>query len=121
MSPAAFMGSTSRSPRFTPADGPEQLGLVVGADPAQPPVGRHDLDGPHVVGGEAVLAAERPHATAQGVADDADVGRRAAQPDQAVLGRGLEQPDPLDARLHAGGAALRVDRQALHPAGGDHQ
>ena len=102
------------------ADGPEQLGLVVRADPAQPAVGGDDLDGADVVGREAVLAAQRAHAAAEGVADDADVGRRAAQPGETELGGGLEDPDPLHAGLDAGDAALRVDGHALHPAGGDH-
>ena len=67
------------------------------------------------------LAAERAHAAAEGVADDADVGRRAAQPGEPVVGGGLEDPLPLHAGLDAGDAALGVDGEALHPAGGDHQ
>ena len=75
----------------------------------------------HVVGGEAVLAAERAHAAAEGVADDADVGRRPAQPGQPELGGGLQDAVPLDAGLDAGDPPLGVDGDALHAAGGDHQ
>ena len=103
------------------ADGPEQLGLGVGADPAQPAVGGDDLDGGHVVGREAVLATQRAHAPTERVADDPDVGRRPAQPRQPELGGGLHHADPPDAGLDAGDAALGVDVHPLHAAGGDHQ
>ena len=42
------------------AERPEELGVGVRGDPAQPPVGGDDLDGGDVIGGEAVRAAERP-------------------------------------------------------------
>jgi hypothetical protein len=67
------------------AQRPEEVGVVVGVDAAQAPVGGHKLDAQHAVGGQAVGAPEPAHAAAEAVADDADVGRRARQRRQAVL------------------------------------
>ena len=51
-------------------------------------VGGHELDGDDAVRGQAVAAREPAEAAAEGVADDADVGRGAGEAGEAVLGRG---------------------------------
>ena len=87
---------------------------MVGVDAAQAPVGGHDLDREHAVGGQAVLAGEPAHAAAEAVADHADVGRGAGQRGEAVLGRGLGDLEPQRAGGDAGAAALDVDLHAAH-------
>ncbi len=66
------------------AHGPEQLRVVLGVDPAEHAVGGDEFDGDHGVGGQAVRAAEPAHATAEGVPEHADVGRRAGERGEAL-------------------------------------
>ncbi len=72
-------------------------------------VGRDDLDGRDGVRGQAVLARQPAHAAAERVAGDADVGRRAVQGDEAVLGRGVDDLFPDHARADARLLCLDVD------------
>ena len=101
------------------AQRPEQVRVVVGVDAAQPPVGGHDLDRQHAVGGQAVLAAEPADAAAEAVADHADVGRGAGQRGEAVLGGGLGDLEPQRAGGDAGAARLGVDLDAAHARGAE--
>ncbi len=85
--------------------GPEQVGLVLGVGADDGPVREDDLGT-----GDAVrLQAEQPgvpaHAATEGVAHDADVGRRAVQDGASVRRRGLDGVEPQ------GSAPYR------HPAG----
>ena len=57
------------------AQGEEEVGIAAGVDPARLAVGRHDLDRPDAVAGEAVLAGEPADAAAEREAGDARVGR----------------------------------------------
>lgn len=54
------------------ADGPEQVGLVIGVDVEDPAIGGDDLSGEKVVDVEAVLADEVPDAAPERDAADAD-------------------------------------------------
>ena len=56
------------------AQRPEQIGLVLGVGVDELAVGGHELDRAHVVGGQAVLAAEKAHPAPERVADHADIG-----------------------------------------------
>ena len=75
------------------AERPEELGLVfaVGADESS--VGGHELDRVDVACGESVLAAEPAETAAEGVADDADIGRGTGERGEAVLCSGLDELD----------------------------
>jgi hypothetical protein len=46
--------------------------MVVGCHPPEFAIGGDDLDGPDVVGGEPVAAAQRAEAPAEGVGDGSD-------------------------------------------------
>jgi hypothetical protein len=74
------------------AQRPEQRGVVLGVDAAELAVGGDDLDRQDAVGGQAVLAREPADAATEAVADDADVGRRAGERREALLGRGRGGP-----------------------------
>ena len=63
---------------------PEQLGLVLGVDADQLALGGDELERRDGVGLQPVLAREPPHAATERVAGDADVGRGAVQPGEAV-------------------------------------
>ena len=73
------------------AQRPEEIGLLftVGADESS--VGGHELDRVDVARGESVLAAEPAEAAAEGVADDADVGRGTGERGEAVLCSRLDE------------------------------
>jgi hypothetical protein len=66
-----------------------------------------------------VAAREPAQAAAERVADDADVGRRAGQRGEAVLGGGAGDLGPERAGRDAGTTAGGVDRDALHARGLD--
>src|SRR6185312_11005364 len=76
------------------AQRPEQLRVVLVGGPADLAVGGDDLDRGDVVGGEAVLAGVPAHATAEGVADDADVRRGSVQAGEAEVGGGRDDVLP---------------------------
>jgi hypothetical protein len=101
------------------AQRPEQVGLVLAVGAHELAVGGHQLDRVHMVGGQAVLTAEKAHPTAERVADYADVGRGARQRGEPVPGRGLDDLEPDRSRLDAGGPAGRFDRDSAHPLGLD--
>ena len=94
------------------AQGEEEVALVGVIDAVELAVGRDDLDRRDRVRRQAVLAGEPAHAAAERVADDADVGRRAVQGDEAVLGRGADDLLPEHARADARLARLGVDLDA---------
>ena len=65
------------------------------------------------VRGEPELAREPAEAAAEGVADDADVGRRACQPDEPVLGRAWltsSQSTPASTRAVCAAASISIPR-----------
>ena len=69
------------------AQGPEQLGLVLGVGADEAALGGDELDRGHGVRLHAVLAGEPADAAAERVADDADVRRGAVQRGQPELGQ----------------------------------
>jgi len=75
-------------------------------------LGGDDLGGEHPVGAQAVAARAPAQAAAERVADDADVGRRAGERGEAVLGSRLDELDPDRAGGDTGNAPLRIDRDA---------
>ena len=86
-------------PALASAHRPEQLGVALGGDPADRPVGPHQLDGADVVGGEPVAAREVAHPAAEGVADHADARRGAGERSQTVRDRGVDDGPPPDPGL----------------------
>ena len=103
------------------AQRPEQLGMLVrgGADRL---AGRgHELDGEHVVAGEAVLALEPAGAAAEREARDAGARHAAADGGEAVLlGRGVDL-GPGQPAAHARDPALGVDHELAQAADVDHE
>ncbi len=69
------------------AQGPEQLGVLVGGRAHDAPVPGHELGGDEVVAGEPVQPLEPAGAAAQGQAGDAGAGDAPARRGQAVLAR----------------------------------
>jgi hypothetical protein len=72
-------------------DPPEQVGVLLLAGPNEPAIGRHHLDGEHVVDAEAVLPLEPAHAAAKRQSAHAGVrhhAHRASQPE--ALGLAVE-------------------------------
>ena len=96
---------------------PEEVRLVRPVGAHEVSRGGHDLDRRHLVGADAVLPGEPREATAERVADDADIGRGARERGEAVLCRRLDHLDPDHARLDAGDPGVRVDRDLAHPLG----
>ena len=93
------------------ADGPEQLGMVVGVDVEELAVGGDQLGGQQVVDRQAALD-QQPDAAAQPAdADRAGVAEPGGQPMRAgggAVGAGGQ------AGLRPGGALLGVDLQGVH-------
>jgi hypothetical protein len=85
---------------------------VVAVDAAQDAVRGDELDGQHVVGGQAVAAGVERQAAAEQVADDTDVRRGAVHDGEAVLGRRDDDVLPLgagaDACAQRGGIDLHL-------------
>ena len=103
-----------------PAQGPEQIRVLVigGADDA--PVGGHELGGEQVVDREPVLALEPPRASAQCQAADARGGNAPAGRREAMLlGRAVDL-GPQRAAADPGDAAIGVDLDRVHRAHVDH-
>jgi hypothetical protein len=101
------------------AQGPEEVGLVVGVDHRDPAVGRDDLDGENAVGRKAVLATQPAEPAAERVADHADIVRRPGQCGQAMLGGGDDDLGPLCPGLDAGIATVGIDLHDTHAVGPD--
>ena len=99
------------------AQRPEQVRLVVGVCAHLVTVGRDQLDRGDVVGLHPELACVPPDAAAEAVADDPDVGRRAVQRGEAVLGRRLDRRPARAPGLDPRRAGGRVDSDALHGGG----
>jgi hypothetical protein len=100
---------------------PEQLGLVLGVDADQLAVGGDELEGRDGVGLQPVLAREPAHAATERVAGDADVGRRAVQPGQAVGRQARRDAVPLDAGADAHASGARIDADLLQAADVDEE
>ena len=103
------------------AQGPEQLGLTLGVDADQLAFGGDELERRDGVGLQPVLAREPAHAATERVAGDADVGRGAVQPGEAVSGEARSDTVPLDAGADAHAACARVDVNLLQAADVDEQ
>ena len=103
------------------AQRPEQLGLGVAVDAQPPAVGRHDLGGGDAVAREPVRADHPAQAAPQGIAQDADVGRRAGEVREPMLGRGVGERLRQDARLDPRAAGAGVDGDPGHPLGLEEQ
>ncbi len=99
------------------AEGPEEIGLVVAVGADEATVGGDELDRVDARRRQAVPAAEEAQATADRVADDADVGRRAGERGETVLGGRLDELDRPDACLDPRDPALRVDLDPPHALG----
>jgi hypothetical protein len=90
------------------AQRPEQVRFAVRGDVPQLAVGRHHVQRGHVVGGVAVLAAERPEPATEGVTDHGHRRRRAVEPGQPGLARLLDELAPPHPGLDPRGAVRRV-------------
>ncbi len=112
-------GGDERVAPAAAAQGPEEVGLVLGVDRALLAVGGDELDRAHAVAGEAVLATEPAEATAEGEAGYADVGRGARHRAKVVLLRGGAELGDEDAGLDPGGLRLGVDLDPAHALGLD--
>ena len=91
------------------AQRPEQVRVVVGVDAAQAPVGGHDLDREHAVGGQAVLAREPADAAAEACSRRRRRPARSPPAGRAVLGRRRGDLEPQRAGGDAGAAGDGVD------------
>jgi hypothetical protein len=91
------------------AESPEQVRMVVGVDPQQPAVRRHDLGREQVVDGEAVLAHEQADAAAQRDPADADRPGVAEPGREAVRARRGRVRARGQAPARPGGAPVDVD------------
>jgi hypothetical protein len=103
------------------AQRPEQLGLVLGVDADQLPLGGDELERRDGVGLQPVLAREPPHAATERVAGDADVGRGAVQPSQAMGRQARADAIPLDAGADANAAGAGIDADLLQAADVDEE
>ncbi len=94
---------------------PEEVGVLVAARPADPPVGRHDLDLEQVVDRPAEPARQIAEAAAQGEAGDSDLRDEAERGGKAVaLGRAVDVAEQA-AGADVGHPLVRVDRHTAHP------
>ena len=98
------------------AQRPEQLRVVVGVDVQLLAVAGDDVEGQHRVTAHAEGARQPADATAERVADEADVGRGARQCGEAELGGRRRQIGAERAGLDAGRALLEVDLDPAHQA-----
>ena len=89
--------------------------VAVGAD--ETAVGGHQLDSCHVAGGQAVLAPEEAQAAAEGVADDADIGRGTCQRGEVVFGGRGDDVDPDVSGRDLGGSESGVNADAAQALG----
>jgi hypothetical protein len=103
------------------AQPPEELGVLVGRRLHHATVGRHHFRTDQVVAGESELPLEPAAAASQREPGDARVGHATAGDREAVLLRRGVELTPVEARLGAHRARVRIDRDALHAAHVDHQ
>ena len=96
---------------------PEQVGVAVRGDAAQPAVGGDQLDGVDVVGGEPVLAGQQGDTAAGCVADRPDAGRGPVQRCEATLRRLRHNLPPADARADPRRPRRGVDADLAQPPG----
>lgn len=104
-----------------PADGPEQIGVLVGRGPQDPAIGGDDFRGDQVVDAQAVVPGQPAHAAAQDESPDAGVTDQPGGDGQPVgLGRRVHVSQQ---RAAADRGPLRggVDRDRVHEAEVDHQ
>ena len=103
------------------ADGPEQLGVLGGAEPAAAAEAVDQLDADDAVRAEPVGAAEPADAAGDGHAGDRRVGVGPAQEGQAgALERGTQLAG-LDAGADGGGTTLHVDLDPAQATGAQQQ
>src|SRR5690606_2423324 len=101
------------------ADRPEQFWVARGVDDAWLAVRADQVQRPHQVSREAVLAAEQTDPAAQRVADDADLGGRPGQWREAVDGRRVDDIAPPGASLSPRCAARWIDADRTHAVRSD--
>jgi hypothetical protein len=105
----------------SPAQTPEQLGILVLVRADDLAGGSDDLCADHVVAGEAVLGGQVSDPPAEGEAGDPGRADHAAGRDQAVgLGRRVEV-EPGGAALGDSEAGVGIDLHVPHPREVDHQ
>jgi hypothetical protein len=103
------------------ADRPEQVGVLVTARPADPAVGRHDLDLEQAVDRPAEAPGQVAEASAEREAGDAYLGEEPQHGRQPVfLRRTIDVPEQA-ASSHVGDARSAVDDDLAHPGHVDRQ
>jgi hypothetical protein len=98
----------------TPAQRPEQVGVLVEGRPDEAALGGDHVGGEQVVDGQPVLAHEPADATAQRDSTDTGVAHDAAGRGKAVGLRLVVDVAPEGATLHPGGAARGIDPHGPH-------
>ena len=98
----------------TAAERPEQLAVVVRVRADQVALRRHELDRGDAVRCEPEAARVPAHATAERVAHDADVGRRAVQRGEPVRDGGVDHVEPDDAGFGPRDSCGWIDAHAAH-------
>jgi hypothetical protein len=99
-----------------PAQGPEEIGVVLRVGAHQLAVGGDELQRRDGVGLQAVLARQPAHAAAERVAGDADVRRRAVERGEAMGREPRRDALPLDARADPDGHRRRIHDDLLERA-----
>src|SRR5207245_5926863 len=103
------------------SNGPEQIGLFVSAYLQYMPLGGDEFDGAKIVEGQAVLAHQPAHSTAEGEASDSGAGHHTAGNRQAVQLRLAIELGPGHATLSPRSPSVGIDVNAFHPRQVDHQ
>ena len=116
-----FEGGDDAEIAATPADRPEQVGIVVGIDMQAGAVGGDEVGREQVVDGHAVQAAEPAEAAAQGQAGHPGGGVDAQRGGQAIRLRFMVEVAQGGAAFDPGAAPRRVDAHRAHGRQVDHQ
>src|SRR4029453_4477658 len=96
---------------------PEQIRLIVGIDADQLATCGDELDCPHPITGEAMLATVEAQATPKCVADYADARRRAVQGSEAQLRSPRHKVTPECPRTAPRSAGVGIDLNAAEARG----
>jgi hypothetical protein len=99
------------------AQSPEEVGVLLRIGANEPAARVHELDGRNAVRGEAVAPGQPADAAAEGVAHDADIGRRARERGETVLRGRVGDVAPQHARLDARPLRDGVDLDPAHSLG----